>query len=97
MLAKDPDHADAKKVLGGYYVKQCLRNFDRSRFKVTAELGKKAVSYAPKNAEVWVRIGWSLEALKRKNEARFALQRALELCPKCQWARFARQKLTKLK
>jgi Flp pilus assembly protein TadD len=97
VLAKDPNHADARKLLGKHYAKQCLRSFDRSKFKITAELGRKAVTYQPKNAEVWVRIGWSLEKLKRKNEAKFALQRALELCPRCQWARFARQKLNKLK
>jgi len=97
VLAKDRDHAGAKALLGKYYTAQCRRSFDRMKYQAAADNGRKAVSYQPKNSEAWVRIGWSLVELKQNTEAKFALTRALEICPKCSWARFAKQKLTALK
>ena len=97
VLAQDRAHAGAKKVLGAYNAKQCKRSFDRMKYVASADYGRKAVSYQPKDAESWVRIGWSLVELKQTTEAKFALKRALELCPKCQWARFAQKKLNGLK
>ena len=43
-----------------------------------------------------MRLGFSLVSLKRKSEAKFALERYLVLCPKCTWARFARKELARL-
>jgi hypothetical protein len=97
VLARDRGHAGATKALSEHYASECLRAFDYMKFQASADFGRKAVSYRPKDAEVWVRIGWSLVELKQKTEARFALRRALELCPKCQWASFAQKKLDKLK
>lgn len=97
VLAQDRDHAGAKKLLGDHYTTQCRHSFDRMKYQATADFGRKAVSYQPKNAEAWVRIGWSLVELKQKTEAKFALTRALKICPKCPWARFAQKKLDALK
>jgi len=97
VLALDRAHAGAKKLLGEHSADQCKSSFDRMKYQAAADFGRKAVSYQPQNAEAWVRIGWSLVELKQKTEAKFALRRAIELCPKCQWARFAQQKLDGLK
>ena len=97
VLTLDREHAGAKKLLGDHYSAQCKRSFDRMKYQASADYGRKAVSYQPKDAESWVRIGWSLVELKQKTEARFALQRAIALCPTCQWARFAKKKLDGLK
>jgi DNA-binding response OmpR family regulator len=97
VLSQDRDHAGAKKLLGDHYFAQCKHSFDRMKYNETADYGRRTVSYQPKNAEAWVRIGWSLLKLNQSTEAKFALKRALELCPGCQWAGFARKKLTGLK
>jgi CheY-like chemotaxis protein len=97
VLVEDRDHAGAKKLLGTHYTAECRRSFDRMKYQAAADNGRKAVSYQPKNAEAWVRIGWSLVELRQKTEAKFALARALEICPKCSWAGFAQKKLKALK
>ncbi len=97
VLAEDRNHAGVKKLLGSYFTTQCRRSFDRMKYQAAADNGRKAVSYLPRNAEAWVRIGWSLAELKQNTEAKFALTRALEICPKCPWARVAKKKLKALK
>ena len=97
VLAVDRENAQAKKLLGDHYYKQCKRQLNQMKYKLAAENAKKAVSYQPQNADAWMRLGFSLVSLKRKGEAKFALKRYLELCPKCTWARFARKELVRLK
>ena len=37
-----------------------------------------------------------MEQLKQKDEARTALQKYLQLCPKCRWSNFVKQSLARL-
>ena len=96
VLAVDANHAAAKKTLGTHYFKRSRKALDRGKYKAAVDNGRIAVRYVPELADAWMALGFALEQLKQKDEARTALQKYLQLCPKCRWSNFVKQSLARL-
>jgi CheY-like chemotaxis protein len=97
VLAIDPKNEAARKALGGHYHRKAQAALERENFKEAVDTGKRAVLHVPDNADAWMALGFSLHALKRSAEAKPALERYLELCPRCQWTGWVKQTLGSIK
>jgi tetratricopeptide (TPR) repeat protein len=97
LLERDPDHAEARTLLGQLHFRAARKALDRAQYPKATERGRKAVRYDPDNAEAWMALGFALIQIKKKGEARAALKRYLVLCPDCRWTGYVKKTLAGLK
>jgi tetratricopeptide (TPR) repeat protein len=97
LLVQAPGAAAVKTALGEVLREEGQQLLDDEKFPAAVAVWKKVVGLLPEDADGWFRLGFSLFSSSQMAEAQVALERYLLLCPRCQWASFAREHIAKAK
>jgi tetratricopeptide (TPR) repeat protein len=97
LLARVPDHAATRTALGEAFRDEGHQLLEDEKFPAAVVVWQKVVKLLPEDAESWFRLGFSHFFASQMAEAQAALEKYLLLCPRCQWASFAREHLAKAK
>ena len=86
---------ELKKKLAPIYSKRAKAALDSSKLPLVIDLGKKAISLDPSRKAVWFYCGYAFHRQGKKKLSVKYFKRYLELCPDCQYTRWARKYMGK--
>jgi tetratricopeptide (TPR) repeat protein len=82
-----------KKLMADAYAKLSKEALDQSALKRVYTYGKKALALDPQRKDVWFYCGYSLKERGKSAQAKPYLKKYLQLCPKCQYSKWAKRYL----